>query len=180
MHTRYAGHSWDCRRSNCIRKQRRGNSACLSLFGSGRYSSRFELRRMAFGGSGSSASRCMKIVIDMNLPPLWVPILENYGWECRHWSAIGSPSAEDSEIMEWAKQNDFVVFTHDLDFGALLAASGAERPSVFQIRTLDVRPKSLETLVVAALKQFEAMLEEGALVTVDEKRSRARVLPLLR
>ena len=122
----------------------------------------------------------MKIVIDMNLPPDWVSILESHGWKCRHWSTIGSPSAEGSEILEWAKQNNFVVFTHDLDFGALLAASRAERPSVFQIRTLDVLPISLETLVVTALKQFEAMLEEGALVTVDEKRSRARVLPLVR
>ena len=134
---------------------------------------------MAFGGSGSSTSGRMKIVIDMNLPPDWVPILESHGWECRHWSVIGSPSAEDREIMEWAKQNNFVIFTHDLDFGALLAASRAERPSVFQIRTLDVLPISLESLVVTALKQFEATLEEGALVTVDEKRSRARVLPLV-
>ena len=122
----------------------------------------------------------MKIVIDMNLPAEWVPTLAQNGFEAEHWSSIGSPQTEDSEIMEWATQNDYVVFTHDLDFGALLAASGADRPSIFQVRTLGVLPYQIEALVIAALKQFEPLLETGALVSVDEKRSRARVLPLVR
>ncbi len=120
----------------------------------------------------------MKIVIDMNLPPEWVSVLAKHGFEAEHWSTIGSPTSEDSEIMEWARQNNCVVFTHDLDFGALLAASGAGRPSIFQIRTLNVLPAQIEALVIAALKQFEPTLEAGALVSVDEKRSRAKVLPL--
>lgn len=120
----------------------------------------------------------MKLVIDMNLPAEWVPTLAQYGIEAEHWSSIGSSQAEDSEIMEWANQNGYVVFTHDLDFGALLAASGASRPSIFQVRTLGVLPQQIEALVISALKQFEPMLEAGALVSVDEKRSRARVLPL--
>lgn len=121
----------------------------------------------------------MRLVIDMNLPAEWVPTLAQHGFEAEHWSSIGSPQAEDSEIMEWASQNGCVVFTHDLDFGALLAASGAERPSIFQVRTLGVLPQQIEILVISALKQFEPMLEAGALVSVDEKRSRARVLPLV-
>ena len=122
----------------------------------------------------------MKIVIDMNLPDEWVPVLARYGIEAKHWSFIGNTDAEDSEIMEWAKHNGYVVFTHDFDFGALLAASGADRPSIFQIHTLGVMPYQIETLVISALKQFEPMLEVGAFVTVDEKRSRARVLPFTR
>lgn len=122
----------------------------------------------------------MKIVIDMNLPDEWVPVFARHGIEAKHWSSIGSINAEDSEIMEWAKQNEYVVFTHDLDFGALLAASGADRPSIFQIRTLGVMPYQIETLVISALKQFQPILEAGAFVTVDEKRSRARLLPFAR
>ncbi len=122
----------------------------------------------------------MKLVIDMNLPAEWVPTLAQHGFEAEHWSSIGSSEAEDSEIMEWANQNGYVVFTHDLDFGALLAASGADRPSIFQVRTLGVLPYQIETLVVAALRQFEPMLEAGALVSVDEKRARAKILPFAR
>lgn len=122
----------------------------------------------------------MKVVIDMNLPEEWVPVLAVHGFEAVHWSMLGLPTAEDSEIMKWARQNGHVVFTHDLDFGALLAASGADRPSIFQVRTLGVLPSQIETLVISALKQFETVLEAGALVSVDEKRSRARILPLVR
>ncbi|MFM6255795.1 MAG: DUF5615 family PIN-like protein, partial [Dolichospermum sp.] len=46
-------------------------------------------------------------------------------------------------------------FTHDLDFGSLLAATGANTPSVIQIRTQDILPSSIEDIVISALKQFE-------------------------
>lgn len=78
----------------------------------------------------------------------------------------------------WAKASAYVVFTHDLDFGAILAATGAQGPSVFQVRTQDVSPPHLEPIVVAALGEHAAALEEGALVTVDEARSRVRILPI--
>jgi len=39
--------------------------------------------------------------------------------------------------------NGFVLLTHDLDFGAILASSGANIPSVIQIRTEDLRPEVL-------------------------------------
>ena len=35
-----------------------------------------------------------------------------------HWSTIGVANASDEEIMAWAKENGYIVFTHDLDFGA--------------------------------------------------------------
>ncbi|HLC41079.1 MAG TPA: DUF5615 family PIN-like protein [Methylomirabilota bacterium] len=72
------------------------------------------------------------------------------------------------------------MFTHDLDFGALLAATGAEGPGVIQIRTQDVTPAHLEGTVVDALRQYGSQLEAGALITVDEARARSRILPLVR
>lgn len=59
----------------------------------------------------------MKLVVDMNLSPSWIPVLETAGHEALHWSAVGNPCAQDSEVMAWARQNKYVVFTHDLDFG---------------------------------------------------------------
>lgn len=82
--------------------------------------------------------------------------------------------------MEWAKVNDYVVFTNDLDFGAMLAATQAETPSVIQVRTQDVLPVNLESLIIQVLRQFELQLESGALITVDENRSRVRILPIAR
>src|SRR5437867_3905031 len=120
----------------------------------------------------------MKILVDMNLSPDWVAVLISAGWETIHWSTVGSPRAEDEEIMAWARQQRFVVFTHDLDFGILLALTNADGPSVIQVRTQDVTPQAIGALVVDTLRRFEKELERGALIVIDEVRARVRVLPL--
>ncbi|MBI3778518.1 MAG: DUF5615 family PIN-like protein [Gammaproteobacteria bacterium] len=120
----------------------------------------------------------MKILIDMNLSPYWREILAKHGWESVHWSSVGKITASDKHIMQYAKANDYVVLTHDLDFSAILAATEAKAPSVIQIRAQDVLSDRFQNLVVNALRQFESVLSSGALVVIDESRSRARVLPL--
>ncbi|MBG1241845.1 DUF5615 family PIN-like protein [Nostoc sp. NZL] len=122
----------------------------------------------------------MKILIDMNLSPDWVAVFEKYNISAVHWSTVGDPREKDSIIMEWARTNGYIVFTHDLDFGSLLAATDVDTPSVIQVRTQDVLPKSIGNLVISALNQFESLLETGALVTVDQAQSRVRILPIRR
>ncbi len=120
----------------------------------------------------------MKILIDMNLSPDWRQAFSIQGIESVHWSNIGEKSAPDSMIMDWAKSNDYIIFTHDLDFGTILAATATNAPSVIQVRTQDTFPGRLSTIVIDALKQFESQLMAGALVTIDESRSRVRILPI--
>jgi predicted nuclease of predicted toxin-antitoxin system len=119
-----------------------------------------------------------KLVIDMNLSPQWAQALLDRGWEAVHWSTVGDPRATDRAIMDWAVANQYVVFTHDLDFGAMLALSHEAGPSVLQVRAQNVLPDHLGAAVVAALGQHEEDLSSGALVVVDEGRSRVRVLPI--
>ncbi len=87
-------------------------------------------------------------------------------------------NAPDSEIMAYASKNDYVVLTHDLDFGAILAATHGEKPSVVQIRAGDVSPNAIGKQVIMALRQMASELETGALIIVDPTRARLRVLPL--
>ena len=122
----------------------------------------------------------MKIVIDMNLSPEWVSVLESAGYKAVHWSTVGNPKAKDTTIMTWSVDNGYIVFTHDLDFGALLAISQADAPSVIQVRTQDVLPSKLGNLVLNALQQFQSELETGALVTINEAKAKARILPIKR
>jgi predicted nuclease of predicted toxin-antitoxin system len=119
----------------------------------------------------------VKLVIDMNLSIEWIAELAKHGWQAVHWSTIGDPRASDSAIMAWARSNDCVVFTHDLDFGTTLALTHASGPSVLQVRGNEVLPEDLAVAVVAALRQYEAELVSGALVVVDVRKSRVRVLP---
>lgn len=120
----------------------------------------------------------LKLLIDMNLSPDWVAALSKQGWQAIHWSSVGDPRASDREIMSWAQANQHTVFTHDLDFGMLLAITRAEGPSVIQVRAQDVTPAHLENLIVSALQQYGPLLETGALIVVDESKLRVRILPL--
>lgn len=120
----------------------------------------------------------MKLLVDMNLSPEWVAVLRAADFEAAHWSTVGRGDAPDKELFDWARDNNYVVFTHDLDFGAMLAATRAESPSVFQIRTQNVAPAFLSPRAIALLRRFDADLAAGALIVVDELRERVRLLPL--
>ena len=114
----------------------------------------------------------------MNLSLRWVKVLGDSGIEAVHWSNVGALNAPDTEIMAYAKANDFVVLTHDLDFGAILAATHGDKPSVVQIRSDDVSAGAIANHLILALKQLATELELGALITIDPGRTRVSVLPL--
>lgn len=122
----------------------------------------------------------MKILIDMDLSPDWVAAFAAQAIESVHWSTIGDPRAEDETIMDWARINDHVVFTHDLDFGTILALTQAENPSVVQVRAQNILPSHLANIVIAVLRENEALLKQGALIVIDEGKARVRILPLQR
>jgi len=95
----------------------------------------------------------MKFLVDMNLSPGWVTFLAAENLEAIHWSQVGPGSAEDTELMRWAAAAGYVVLTADLDFGAILAATGDTRPSVVQVRSDVLSPSVIGRAVVAAIRQ---------------------------
>lgn len=120
----------------------------------------------------------MRLLIDMNLSPRWAAFLCDAKFEAIHWSDIGALDAPDTVIMAFARDNGFIVLTNDLDFGAILAATRGDKPSVVQIRADDVGLLAIGTMVIDALRQLTDALEEGALMTIDTNRTRVRLLPL--
>jgi len=120
----------------------------------------------------------MKILVDMNLTPLWCPVLSAAGFEATHWSAIGSATASDEEIMSHAQAHGFVVFTEDLDFGILLARNRLRGPSVVQLRTGMNLPRQIGHRVLDALGQAHSLLEDGALLSIGSSHNRITRLPL--
>jgi predicted nuclease of predicted toxin-antitoxin system len=116
----------------------------------------------------------------MNLSPRWCDLLNSAGFAAAHWPSIGVGDAPDREIMSYSASSGYIVLTHDLDFGAILTATGRTSPSVVQIRATDVSPALIGTQVVFALRQMKDELASGALVTVDADRTRLPLLPLRR
>lgn len=133
---------------------------------------------MARRGTGSRSQPRLSFVIDMNLSPRWCGFLESHEFGAVHWSEIGDPQADDTEILNWARERDHVVFTNDLDFGRLLALTRGKGPSVIQTRTEDLLPDAIGPLVLRALQQHLEALAEGALVVIELDSLRVRLLPL--
>jgi hypothetical protein len=84
----------------------------------------------------------VKLLVDMNLSPLWVEVLRQGGWEAIHWSQVGDPRAPDETVMDWARATGHVVLTHGLGLGTLLAltrvggqASSRSEPRMLALNT---------------------------------------------
>jgi predicted nuclease of predicted toxin-antitoxin system len=73
---------------------------------------------------------------------------------------------------------EHVLLTADLDFGAILAATGGTQPSVIQIRSDLLTADAIGATVIAAIRQAEQELLAGALVSMDAVRATLRILPL--
>lgn len=80
--------------------------------------------------------------------------------------------------MRYAREHDMAVFTHDLDFGAILFHTGAVSPRVIQLQCEDTRPATMGTLVLGALAQARSELESGAILTIDPRKHRLSLLPI--
>ena len=121
----------------------------------------------------------MRLLIDMNLTPRWIPFLMDAGHEAVHWSSVGSNSAKDSDICEYARQAAYVLVTNDLDFPQILAHTKQDSPSVVLLRGEPLVPELRAAALLGALKDCVTELDLGAIVTLDwTDRPRARVLPL--
>ena len=71
----------------------------------------------------------MKLLLDQGLPRLAASLLREAGIDAVHTGEIGYATAEDSDILIYARQEMRVIATLDSDFHALLARSNASSPT---------------------------------------------------
>ena len=83
----------------------------------------------------------MRLLVDMNLSPDWVPLFVSHGWEAKHWSQVGKGTAPDAEIMSWAREHGHVIVTQDLDFSQILFATYAAGPIKAGLAYLGVKDR---------------------------------------
>jgi predicted nuclease of predicted toxin-antitoxin system len=120
----------------------------------------------------------VNLLLDMNLSPDLVAMLSRHGHDVLHWSTVGDMRATDLTILNWSREHDRVVVTHDLDFGTILWNTDATGPSVIQIREQDLLAAATAESIAKAITAAAPALARGAVVTVHEDRSRIRILPL--
>jgi predicted nuclease of predicted toxin-antitoxin system len=88
-------------------------------------------------------------------------------------------AADDTDILQRARDDERVVVTLDADFHTLLALSAATSPSVIRIRIERLRAQALTNLLLTVIGEVAEDLEQGVVVTVEPSRVRLRRLPLV-
>ena len=120
----------------------------------------------------------MRLALDMNLSTEWVDFLAQRGHSASHWTDLGDVEADDEQIVEWCRDHEAVLVSHDLDFGRILAMTRARGPSVVQFRNQPMLPEDAGEAFVEMLEVCQQALRDGAIVTFDGAEWRARILPL--
>jgi predicted nuclease of predicted toxin-antitoxin system len=121
----------------------------------------------------------MKFLADMGISPKTVSFLRDLGHQAVHLHEEGLGRLSDSEILEKARREESIVLTHDLDFGDLLAASGAQLPAVVIFRLRNMRPERVNLYLQNIITHHATALDHGAVATVAEGGVRIRRLPLV-
>jgi predicted nuclease of predicted toxin-antitoxin system len=76
----------------------------------------------------------LRFLIDNALPPRLADLLLTEGHDAVHVRAYGMHAAKDEAILARALEEDRIVVSADSDFGTILAAQEAERPSFILFR----------------------------------------------
>ncbi len=120
----------------------------------------------------------MKFLLNMNLPRGLGRRLSSKGHSCRHAGDVGLVSAADGLMVAEANRTREVIITHDLDYGAILAFSGEDAPSVIIIRMANTHPDRLLNRLCTVLPDVERALSEGAIVVLEDAAARVRRMPI--
>jgi predicted nuclease of predicted toxin-antitoxin system len=121
----------------------------------------------------------MKLLLDQGLPLSAAALLSDAGIDTIHVGEIDMSEAEDSDIIQRARDEGRVVATLDADFHTLLALGIAITPSVIRIRIERLRAQALTDLLLKVIVECEEDLAQGAAITVEPSRIRIRRLPLV-
>jgi predicted nuclease of predicted toxin-antitoxin system len=120
----------------------------------------------------------MKFLADMGISPRLVEELRKREHDAVHLIDEGLNRLPDGDILQKARQENRILLTHDLDFGELLAASGGELPSVIIFRLKDMRAPNVSKHLFSIISQQAEVLNQGAVLSVTEKKVRIRRLPI--
>jgi len=107
-----------------------------------------------------------------------VESLRQLGHDALHLLEQGLQRMPDDEILAKAATEERILLAHDLDFGRLLALSGAVKPSVVTFRLNDMRPANVIKRLLIVMREYAVELHAGAAISVTDAAQRCRMLPI--
>ena len=120
----------------------------------------------------------MKFLVDECVHPTVATLLAEAGHDAVDVVGLGLRAALDEAVMQAAVDAERILISADTDFGELLAASGADLPSVILLRRHGHEPAEQVAAILAAIDAVGDDLEVGAIVVVSDARLRVRPLPI--
>ncbi|HVT59247.1 MAG TPA: DUF5615 family PIN-like protein [Thermoanaerobaculia bacterium] len=95
-------------------------------------------------------SKLPGFLADLNISPISVALLQQEGWDVIRSSEFLPVNALDEEILALARREGRTVVTQDLDFSALLALQGLDRPSLITLRLARPDPQAVARRLLEA------------------------------
>jgi predicted nuclease of predicted toxin-antitoxin system len=120
----------------------------------------------------------MRFLADMGVSLRVVEWLRSFSHDVIHLRDEGLQTLPNGEIFQKALREGRIVLTFDLDFGEIVAASGARSVSVILFRLSNTRADFVIQRLKTVLEQSVEELAQGAVVLVEDGRHRVRRLPI--
>jgi predicted nuclease of predicted toxin-antitoxin system len=120
----------------------------------------------------------IRLLADVHISPKTVGDLQKQGYEIMRSSEVLPANAPDINILEFARTENWVVLTQDLDFSMLVALSRYSQPSLITLRLSSAKPDIVTQKLLDVLPQIEEALQEGSAITIQDDSIRIRKLPV--
>jgi predicted nuclease of predicted toxin-antitoxin system len=120
----------------------------------------------------------VRFLIDMPVSPRLVPWLLDRGHDAVHAVELGLSSATDDRILDWARKDQRIIITADLDYPRILALSGAEGPGLMLFRGGNYSEAETVDRLAKALESVPDDRFQSSIVVIEKTRIRRRALPI--
>ena len=120
----------------------------------------------------------MRFLLDMGVDVRVGTWLREHGHEPVHLRDQGLQRLPNGEIFAKAISENRVILTFDLDFGEIAALARGRKASVVVFRLHNTRTAHVLERLASVLPDCSSILEQGAIVVVEEDRHRVRLLPV--
>jgi predicted nuclease of predicted toxin-antitoxin system len=120
----------------------------------------------------------VKLIADVNISPRVVEHLRAGGFDAVRITELLDARSTDEAVLAEAARQGAVLISRDQDFSAIVALSGATRPSLLNIRMSSVDPKVIADAVMLVLRTAHDELSAGAVATLDDVGVRVHQLPI--
>lgn len=133
---------------------------------------------MPFDPPESEEIGAFRFLADLNISSQTVEALRQQSWDINRSSRWLPSTAPDDEILDFARNEGFVIVTQDLDFSALLALGGYDEPSLVTLRLSNSDPEFVTQRLLEAAPLLGKALVESCAVTIEDFVVRIRKLPI--